>query len=406
MNQIVVRLSKLHSAQQQIRREAKRFNIVDCGRRFGKTKMSQNLLSEPALEGWPVAYFSPTYKMLTEPWQALRNALAPATKRVSEQEKRIELVTGGIVDFWSLDNFDSVRGRKYKRIIVDEAAIVPNLREAWQAAIRPTLTDFQGDAWMFSTRRGHNFFWECYRRGLDPEMPDWACWQMPTSANPYIKQEEIEAARLELPERTFQQEYLALFLDDAGGVFRNVAACSTGQPEAARSGAQYVVGVDWAKSLDYSVFSVWDATRRKEVWIDRSNKVDYELQYGRLLALCERYNCKTVVAELNSIGTPAAEQLQRRGLPVQGFTTTNATKAAIIDAMALALEQSTVTLLADPVAIEEMQAYEMERLPSGLFRYGAPEGQHDDTVIARCLALYGLSNTHTGFAGSYDKRRK
>ncbi len=96
------------------------------------------------------------------------------------------------------------------------------------------------------------------------------------------------------------------------------------------------------------------------------------------------------------MGQPLIEQLQRDGLPVVPFMTTNATKAQIIDALALAFERGDIRILADPVQVAELQAYEMERLPSGLMRYGAPEGMHDDTVMALALAWHAVSQPGTG----------
>lgn len=363
--------------------------------------MAVLLLANPALAGKPVAYLSPTYRMLTEVWREMRLRLAPIASRIDSQQNRIELITGGVVEMWSLENFDSIRGRKYALVVIDEAAMVANLGEAWQAAIRPTLTDFRGSAWLLSTPRGMNFFHECYQRGLDATQPDWASWQMPTTANPYIDPLEVESARRELPERTYTQEYLAAFLNGGGGVFRNVLLCSTGMPQEPIAGRQYVIGADWAKSYDYNCFSVWDNTARREVYLDRSNKVDYEVQVQRLVALAKRYNNATVIPESNSIGTPIIERLQRLGVNAQPFTTTNASKTSIVDGMSLALEQQSVTLLNDTVATNEMLAYEMERLPSGLYRYSAPENMHDDTVMARLLAFYGVSNPATGFVHSY-----
>lgn len=399
-------LPKPHPAQQKVLSEAKRINILCCGRRWGKTKLATALLIKPALAGYPVAYASPTHKMLTEVWREIRQTLQPIATRIDSQQHRIELPTGGVIDMWSLEAFESIRGRKYKRFIPDEAAMVPNLAEAWQAAIRPTLTDLRGDAWLLSTPRGHNFFWEAWQRGQDPTYPDWASWQMPTSSNPYIHPDEIEIARRELPERTFAQEYLATFLESGGGVFRNVIARSVATPQEPQAGRQYVIGADFARSVDYSVYSVWDVAARQEVCLDRSNQISYELQAKRLAALAARYNNALVIPESNSIGTPVIEQLQSLDVQVQPFTTTNATKQVIVDGMVLALEQSTATLLNDAVATAEMQAFEMERLPSGLYRYSAPENTHDDIVISRCLGLYGITNSNVGFSYAYHTPAK
>jgi hypothetical protein len=98
--------------------------------------MGIRLLGDTALAGYPVAWFSPTYKMLAEVWDEIKFRLMPAKSDISEQEHRLALVTGGVIDCWSLEAPDAVRGRKYKRAIVDEAAIVPKLRYAWENVIR------------------------------------------------------------------------------------------------------------------------------------------------------------------------------------------------------------------------------------------------------------------------------
>jgi hypothetical protein len=71
----------------------------------------------------------------------MQSILAPVTRAKNEQEKRLELISGGVIDFWSLDNPDAGRGRKYALVVIDEAAMIPGLEEAWQQSIRPTLTD-------------------------------------------------------------------------------------------------------------------------------------------------------------------------------------------------------------------------------------------------------------------------
>jgi phage terminase large subunit-like protein len=392
----VIALPRRHAAQQRVVREAARFNVLACGRRWGKTTLGVDLLVPPALEGYPVAWFAPTYKMLTEVWREVRRVFLSATERVNAQEHRLELVTGGVVDMWSLDTPNTARGRRYRRIVADEAAMVADLEDAWNAVLRPTLVDFKGDAWFLSTPKGYGFFRSLYDAGQNGDRPDWASWQMPTTSNPHIDPQEVEAARLMLPERTFAQEFLAQFLEDGGGVFRRVrdAATATAQDRKVE-GHRYVVGVDWGKLQDFNVSAVVDATTRELVALDRSNKVDYAVQLGRLTALCERFKPDRLIAEQNSMGEPLIEQLQRSGLPVWPFQTTNASKASVIDALALAFERGDLRILDDQILLGELLAYQAERLPSGLLRYGAPAGMHDDCVIALALAWSGASAPKT-----------
>ena len=114
--EIEIILNEPHDAQQLVLNEAKRFNVVDCGRRWGKSALAVNLLSEPAMDGEPVGYFTPTYKLLDGTYNECLLALGPIIKRKNEHQF-IELITGGRIEFWSLENQLAGRSRKYKRAI-------------------------------------------------------------------------------------------------------------------------------------------------------------------------------------------------------------------------------------------------------------------------------------------------
>lgn len=381
----------LHPAQQQVAREARRFNVLSMGRRIGKTYFGLNRAKQTLQRGQPVGWFAPTYKLMLEVWLDARRQLRDEIVSANKTEMRMELSNGAVLDMWTLDNPDAGRGRKYARIIVDEAAMVKNLMSAWQASIRPTLTDLKGDAWFLSTPKGRNAFWQLYQTGIDPTRTDWAAWQMPTVANPHLDPAEIEAARQMLPELTFEQEYLAVFLESEGSVFRNIAGCMFA-PEttpAAHAGHTIVAGCDWAKQRDFSAFSFGCVDCRQEVARDRFNQIDYAFQVQRLEIMCDLWQPKAVLTELNSIGQPVFEQLERRGLPVIGFETTAVSKPPLIENMALALERGEWQFQADPTWTAEMEAYERKVSPiTGRSSYSAPDEGHDDTVVARALMLW------------------
>ena len=385
-----------HASQRLMRSEAKRFNVVDCGRRWGKTSEGINLAAERALRGMPVAWCSPTYRMMAEVWREFVNLLEPVTVRKSVAEYRLEVLSdpaGGLIDLWSLDDPNTIRGRAYARAIVDEAARVPNLLDAWNRAVRPTLTDYRGDAWFLSTPKGLNGFWTLYQRGQDPLEPDWASWQFKTETNPFIDPAEIAAAREGLPEQDFAQEYEAEFISDGNGIFRNLTAATTSQPlTQGEPGHGYVYGVDWGKLHDFTVISVLDAVTRRQVAIDRFNQIDYRFQLQRLRAMVERFPTRGIVAERNAMGEPLIEHLQAMRLPVFGFKTTQQSKKLAIEALSLGFERGTLKILPDRVQLGELQAYEGRRSLAGMLSYGAPEGGHDDTVMALALAYLGTLN--------------
>jgi hypothetical protein len=315
--------------------------------------------------------------------------------RRSEQEKFMELVSGGKLEFFSLDNPDAIRGKKFKRFIVNEAAFVPNLLDIFNLVIRPTLIDYRGEADFAGTPKGYNGFWQLYNMTGE----DFAHWQMSSYQNPHIPKSELDALNPTLPEnagkttvlleRAWMQEIMAEFLEDGGGVFRGVTQAATLSPSEPVEGRQYVIGVDWGRTNDATVLSVIDTSEKVQVYLDRMTDTDYASQRLRLAALSKRYNDATVIAETNSMGQPNIEALQAAQVNVTGFTTTNATKAEIIQKLELAFELRQIRILNNAIQTAELMAYESEKLPSGLVRYQAPEGMHDDTVMALALAWYG-----------------
>lgn len=389
----------LHAGQVKILTEAQRFNTVACGRRFGKTTLGLAIAYYGAPHapgglgrGFDVGWFAPSYKLLDEAWRGAKGFLRTLITRTDSQQHRMELSSGAAFDFWTLEDANAGRGRKYGMVIVDEAAMARHLEEAWTAAIRPTLTDQAGAAWFFSTPKGRNYFWQLTQKA-DPE---WKAHHAPSSANPHLPPAEIDAARNSLPERVFAQEYLAQFLDDAGGVFRRVTSAADpnldGDPQTARAqeGHSYVIGVDWGRHNDFTVIAVLDATTKALVAVDRFTQIDYAIQLARLRAMADRFPKSPILAESNSMGGPLVESLQRMALPVRAFTTTSASKQAAIEALGLAFERGELRIPAVQWLIDELMAYEQERLPSGSLRYGAPAGGHDDGVMALAIAWHAL----------------
>lgn len=379
-------LPPLHPGQREVTRSLARFRVLACGRRWGKTRLGAALCLKTAADGGRAWWVAPSYPMSVVGWRLIhRLALQIPGAEILKGDRRVTLPGGGEIQVRSADNPDSLRGEGLDLAVLDECAFMHE--DAWQEALRPALSDRRGRALFISTPKGRNFFWRLWQRCADATQDEWRGWQLPTADNPYIAPSEIEAARLGLPERVFAQEYLAQFLDDAGGVFRRVveAATATAQ-DGAIGGHEYAFGVDWGRTSDFTCVIVLDVTHSEVVAIDRFNQIDYATQLGRLTALYERFQPRVIVAEANSMGQPLIEQLQRAGMPVVAFTTSNASKQIAVDALALAFERGALRILPDPVLVAELQAYEAERMSSGLLRYSAPAGMHDDTVMALMLA--------------------
>jgi hypothetical protein len=396
-----VRLFRPHPAQKQILECDARFIVIVAGRRTGKTSFIPTLRARSFVSGQQGAYLSPTYKMLSEYFRIIRYQFAPIITKINKQEHRIEFVNGGSLTMWSLDNADSIRGQKYHYADIDEAAMVRDLSDAWNAVIRPTLTDFQGRAAFWSTPKGAGtFFHSLYQRGLTEDHPDWQSFQFPTASNPFINPAEIESARLELPQEVFRQEYLAEFVAGEGAVFRNITANLTAPDTvpADHKGHTLVAGVDWGQVNDFTAISIICTDCKQEVFLDRFNKIDWEFQRARLMQAINTWEVTFTLVEENSIGSPNLEALQKStSRQVKGFLTTAQSKSPLIQSLALCFEQMEIRWFNVGVATAELEAYEAVRNETtNRITYSAPKGGHDDTVIARALAREAMEQRKKG----------
>lgn len=417
MARVELVLPVMHPGQDAVRGGAGRYNVLCCGRRWGKNILLSDLACDTILDKQPVGWWEPTYKSLADAWRDCKRILAPITARVSETEHRLESVTGGVLDMWTLDNPDSGRGRRYARAIINEAAMVRQLQEAWEYTIRPTLADYQGDAWISSTPKGRNYYWQLWSRGQDDarRQEGWRSWQFATSSNPHIAPEEIEAARIDLPDLAYRQEWLAEFLEDAAGVFRAVyAAVDEGRDQAdePETWQRYYMGVDLARTNDFTVISVFDSSGR-QCYYERFNLISWQRQIDAIVDVYAKYRPShsfidstgvgdAVVEMLQrgifNLGIPQDEQRQRGGMYVEGYHLSAQSKFALIDAYAMAIERGLVRLMDLPVQTNELIGYEYESTKAGNVTMNAPPGGHDDTVIAGALANWGLKAS--GYAAS------
>jgi len=384
---------KPHAGQLEVHNSDARFKVLSAGRRWGKTRLGVNECLDVAAQGGRAWWVSPSYKTSEVGWRPLRQI----ARKISGAEIRlvdrvVNFPGGGFVAVRSADNPDSLRGEGLDFVVMDECAFMQ--REAWTEAIRPALSDRQGKVLFISTPKGRNWLWEIYQRGVSGE-DGWQSWTFPTSSNPFIAKEEIEAAKRDLPEMIFRQEYLAEFIDDAGGVFRRVQEAAVLEPREYEEGKQYIAGVDVAASVDFTVVSVLDAESKDQVYLDRFNRVDYPVLIDRLEAVYRRYHMTSMVVESNSIGRPVIDELVTRGLNIIPFTTTSATKQSIIQNLQAAFENGQIRILNNPVLIGELLSFESKRNASGGFSYSAPDGMNDDCVMSLAIAWYGVNSGGT-----------
>jgi hypothetical protein len=361
------------------------------GRRWGKTTMAGILALEAANAGAAVAWVAPTYSNSRPLWRFVEAAAVQSPRvKVRRSEREVVMPSLGSIRVYTADNSVGMRGEAFDIAILDEAP--QYAPDVWSDVIMPTLADRDGRAFLIGTPKGRNWFYlEWLRAGQDG-----AAFRAPSSDNPLPAiRRAAELVRTRVSDRTYRQEWLAEFISD-GSFFVNVEACATAQPAEPQDGHAYVIGADWARSSggDATVFAVMDAGERRMVAMQRMTGAAFDVQLARLRSLHQAYNRAHIIAEYNAMGGPLVERLQAEGLPVTSFVTTAASKHSIMTALELAFDGKAITVLADPVLIGELSAYEKHDR-AGLPGYSAPEGMHDDTVIALALAWHGIGQEIT-----------
>ena len=206
--------------QSEIFVSTSRFVSVVAGRRFGKTFLSTGKLLEQAIKSpnRNVWYVAPTYSAAKEiAWDMLIASIPPEyIAKTNETSLTLRLINGSVIALKGAEKPNNLRGRALDFVVLDEFA---DMRpEAWYEVIRPSLSDRQGGALFIGTPKGRNHFYDLWAKAKDGAK-DWESFQYTTLQGGNVPPEEIEAARADLDERTFQQEYEAAFVTYQGLIY-------------------------------------------------------------------------------------------------------------------------------------------------------------------------------------------
>jgi hypothetical protein len=314
----------------------------------------------------------------------------------NEAERTLQLGSnGGRIRCKTAWDADTLRGDYADLLILDEYSMMKP--STWDEVGAPMLLDNDGDAIFIFTPKRKNHAHAAYVRAMGDDNGRWAAWHFTSHDNPHLSKAALDEITADMTEDAYRQEIMAEFLDNEGAVFRNIAACILAPLDATpadHEGHQIIMAADWGKQNDYTAISVGCATCHVEVDRDRFNQIDYHFQRGRLMVMYERWKPDLIMAESNSMGEAILDELQYQGLPVTGFDTTPASKPPLIENLSFTLERAEWQFQADPVWSGELEAYERKVSPTtGRSTYSAPDGVHDDTVMARAIMVWAGRGT-------------
>jgi len=207
--------------QTTVRRDKHRYKVINCGRRAGKSflvsiEMLRFASENPNTDVW---YISPSYKQSKAiMWQMLKELIPiEVIKRINETSISIELINDSRIMLKGGDNPDSLRGVKIDFCVFDETAFFTKWEEVWKV-IRPTLVDSKSNVWFISTPNGLNHFKDLYE--TESKDLDYKSFHFTSYDNPYIDKSELDKAREEMDEDSFQQEFMGEFRKMSGLIYK------------------------------------------------------------------------------------------------------------------------------------------------------------------------------------------
>lgn len=378
-NEIKIILPKPHIYQQQVIDSTARFKVLLCGRRWGKTLVALIIAINKMLSGQRIAYVTPSFDLARNFYSELLKILPEQLiKSDNKSDLTIELITGGVIKFFSGESLERFRGYKFHYVIVDEAAFINDLKSSWHSSIRPTLSDYQGGALFISTPRGKEFFYSLYLKGKDVLETEYKSFHFPSNTNPYFPKDEFEAVKKSLPTFQFNQEYLAIAGENSNNPFgtdninRNIITTLSTNPTV-------VFGIDLAKYSDFSSITGLDSNGVMS-YFDR-----FQLPWNLTQNKIEQLPSDILkIVDSTGVGDVVYENLQNTCSNIIGFKFTAESKPKIIYELIRDVEQGNVKY--NEVTANEMHTYEYKYSSTGHIKFEAQSGYNDDTICSLAIA--------------------
>lgn len=404
-----------HPGQAQVINSKARFRVMNCGRRWGKTKIAAKIIVAKARKDKQMLWWvAPTYKVVKRgyaevlrqlPDGVLTHEPPPETNFDAGRSVILRFKNGTRMEFYSAERPEGMLGEGVDFAVLDEAAIMPS--RIWNQIVSPTLMDREGGALMISTPRGRNWFYKSWLMGQEAERKDWQSWTFTSADNPYLPEGEVERMRADMPRLEFEQEVLAKFLAAGSSTFVLGEKCvedvivddnthllrdPNGTIRLPRG--HVVLGIDLARTYDWTVLYGCRASDRRNVYFERMQAVTWPEQKRRIrraVRTLMRAGAENVMLVIDStgVGDPVAEDLESEGYDVVGLNFTTH-KTNMVRLLAKDLEENRAFII-EP-GKDEFEDYAMTMSPAGKMTYSAPEGQHDDVVAAKMLAHWGCVN--------------
>lgn len=366
--------------------EPYKYYVLNIGRQWGKTMLAMNQIYYWAFNqsNVKIAWVSPIYKQAKKVFDEMVQAFAGTGLIESNASDLIIKVNNSTVQFFSAERYDNIRGFTFDYLICDEFAFMAE--QAWTEVLRATVLVKGKKVLLISTPKGKNHFYNLFN--LDGTNPQYKSFKQ-TSYDGLALKDEIDGARLTLPEHIFKQEYLAEFVDNGSGVFANLTINPT--PDKT---SKYYAGIDLGRADDYTVLTILNDSG-KMVYCNRWRHNTWSSIVNNLASVLNDFKPECFV-EVNSIGDAIFEQIQAKYYNVEPFVTTSKSKQDAVEALQVAIQNKDFTALDIEWLKKEFDLFTYEYSPkTRSIKYAAPSGFHDDGVMSCCIAYACLKSNRS-----------
>lgn len=205
--------------QDLLHRSVKRFNVIVCHRRFGKTHFALNEMIHMGinnqLKAPQYAYIAPTYGQAKRvAWDLLKDYTKHIPGRsVNEADLRIDIERPGKGDrirfmLLGAENPGSLKGLYLDGVVLDEYAEMNP--QVWSEVVRPALSDRLGWGVFIGTPKGQNHFYDIYNTAKNDPM-NWFTAIYKASQTQIIPKTELDANRAQMSDSEYEQEFECSF---------------------------------------------------------------------------------------------------------------------------------------------------------------------------------------------------
>jgi hypothetical protein len=380
---------KIHNS---IEKEPYKYYVLNIGRQFGKSLLATNQLLKWCLSDndCKAAWVSPIYKQAKKVFDEIDSALSNTGLVIerNKQELYFKFTNGSTLQFFSAERYDNIRGFTFHYLVCDEFAFMDS--EAWTEVLRATVLVKGKKVLLISTPKGKNHFYHLHQ--LDGVNPQYKSFTMSSYDNPIINPTEIDDAKVTLPEHIFKQEYLAEFIDGGAGLFLNMTYLNIFETT-----NRYYAGVDLGRADDYTVLTIFNE-KGQMVYCDRWRQNSWSVIVNEVTNKINQYKAYTMI-EVNSVGDAIFEQIQNNVNAkdrIEPFVTTSKSKQDIIEQLIVANSNNEVQFLELEWLRKEFEVFTYEYNPkTKSIKYSAPNGFHDDGVMATAIAFNAYKQSKT-----------